>query len=146
MKVILLQDVRNVGRKNEVKEVNDGFARNFLLSKKLALPASDSTVKILNQQKANQEKEKNKEKEKYIQLVEKMKNLFLEFKTKVGEKGKTFGSISSAEIKEALKKKGIAVEKDWIETEHIKTTGEKIVKISFPQGISGEVKVIIEAE
>ncbi len=146
MKVILLQDVRNVGRKNEVKEVSPGFARNFLFSKKAAIPATEENLRKLASSKEQKEKSLSRETQKYREMAEKLKSLVLEFKIKVGEKGQAFGSITSAKLTEALRKKGIDIEKEWLPEEHIKSTGEKTVKIEFPYGIIGEVKVRIEAE
>ena len=146
MKVILLQDVRSVGRKNEVKEVSPGFARNFLFSKKTAIPATEENLRKLTSQKEQKEKTLSRETEKYQDLAEKLKSQVLEFKIKVGEKGKAFGSITSSKIAEALQKKGIEIEKEWLPEEHIKSTGEKTVKIKFPHNVTGEIRVRIEAE
>lgn len=147
MKVILLQDVPNVGRKNEVKEVNSGFARNFLLARKLAIPATEGTVQKINQEKEQKEKAKSKKYEEGKKLVEKLKSLTLNFKVKIGEKGKSFGSVTETKIVEALKKLNFNIDKDWILLEeHIKTTGDKVVKIKFPQGLVGEIKIKVEAE
>ena len=146
MKVILLQDVPKIGRKNEVKEVSEGFARNFLFPKKLAVQASDAELKKLTQTKEKKEKGFAEEKEVYQKMAEELKTITLDFKMKVGDGGKTFGSVTKKDISEALKQKGIKIEKDWIEDEHIKTIGEKMVRIRFPQGIEGEVKIIVNAE
>ena len=146
MKIILLQDIPKIGSKNEVKEVSEGFARNFLFPRKLAVLATEVELKKLIQVKEKKEKESSKEKEVYQKTVEKLKDLTLNFKMRVGEGGKAFGSVTKNDIHEALRKKGIEVEKDWVEDEHIKTAGEKTVEIKFPQGVKGEVKIKVEAE
>ena len=147
MKIILLQDIPKVGRKNEVKEVSDGYARNFLFARNLAKPATPENVKTLENQKVKEEREKSVEYQKYKILAERLKDIILNFKVKTGGKGRTFGSVTPLKIKEALKKQGIEVEKDWVLLKvSIKTTGEHKVKIKLPQGSAGELKVIVEAE
>lgn len=147
MKVILLQDIPPVGRKNDVKDVSDGYARNFLFPKNLAKPASEAALKSLGEQKARGEREKSEEHKKLSALAEKLKSLTLTFQVKLGEKGRAFGSVTVVKIRDALKKHGIEVDKDWILLEEpIKTTGDKMVNIKFPQGIMGEVKIIVESE
>ena len=164
MKVVFIQDAPNVGRKNEVKDVADGYARNFLFPQNLAKPATEQALKAISAEKAREEREKSEEYQKYKALVDKLKSLTLTFKvrivprpTKVGrdpgpeglgrEKGRAFGSVTAVKIRDALKKQGIEVEKDWILLEEsIKTSGEKMVKIRLPQEFVGEVKVIVEAE
>lgn len=147
MKIILLQDVSKVGRKNEVKEVSDGYARNFLFAKNLAKPASAENIKSLESQKIKEENKKSEEYQRYNNLVGKLENISLHFKVKMGEKGRAFGSVTPLKITEALEKQGVGVEKDWILLEDsIKTTGEQKVKIKLPQGLMGEVKILVEAE
>lgn len=147
MKVILLQDIEGVGRKNEVKNVADGYARNFLFPRKLAKVATKEALATLAAVKMREEKERAKEYQKYKAFAEKLGSLVLNFKVKMGEKGRAFGSITAAKIQDALKEKGVQVEKDWILLEEpIKTAGEKKVKIAFPQEIQGEVRIIVEAE
>lgn len=147
MKVILTQDVQNIGRKYDVKEVRDGYARNFLIPQKIAIPATDAALKALEAQKIKAEREKSEEYQLYRKVVEKLKGLVLHLKLKVTESGRAFGSVSAVKIRDALKKEGIVVEKDWIDIKGpIKTTGEQTVGIKFPQGFHGEVKIVVEAE
>ena len=147
MKIILLQDIPKLGRKNEVKEVSDGFARNFLFPQKLAKPATDEAVKEIMRQKERKEREYSEEFQKTNELVDKLKSLELHFKVKMGEKGRAFGSVTPAKIRDELAKHGISVKKEVIQLEDsIKTTGEHIVKIKFPFDLEGEVKVIVESE
>lgn len=147
MRVILLRDVPALGRARDVKNVSDGYARNFLLPRKLAIPATDATLASAAARKVGEERAKSAEEATYRAYAEKLKTMTLLFKTKMGEKGKAFGSIGIAAIRDALKKEGVEVDKDWIALDApIKTTGEKTVVIKFPQGIEGEVKIIIEPE
>lgn len=147
MKVILLQEIPKLGHKNEVKNVADGYARNFLFPRKLAKPATEAALKILEEQKAREERERSIEYQKYKALAEKLKSLTLTFKVKIGEKGRAFGSVTAVKIRDALKKQGIEAEKEWIELdEPFKTAGEYAVKIKLPQGLKGEIKIVVEAE
>ncbi|MBI2056245.1 MAG: 50S ribosomal protein L9 [Candidatus Sungbacteria bacterium] len=147
MKVIFLKDIPHVARRNDIKEVNDGYARNFLFPKKLAEPATPQAVASFSKRQATIAEAKSTEEAAYKAIAEKLKNTPMIFKMKVGDKGTAFGSVSAAKITEALKKAHIEIEKEWIELEeHIKTTGEHTVKITFPYGIVGELKVVIESE
>lgn len=147
MKVVLLKDVPALGKKNEMKEVSGGYARNFLLPQKLAVPATDAALASIAGQKAREERAQSKQYAAHRALAEKLKTTTLIFKIKLGEKGKAFGSVTAVKIRDALNKQGIAVDKDWILLEGpIKTTGEKIVGITFPHGIKSEIKIIIEPE
>ncbi len=147
MKVILLQDVPTLGRKNEVKEVSGGYARNFLFPRKLAESATDASLQALAAKKAGQEEGRAQEEKKYRIAAEKLKNITISFRVKMGEKGKAFGSVGAAKIQEALASQGIEVEKDWIALdEPIKTMGEKTVSLRFPHGIPGEIKINVESE
>lgn len=147
MKVILLKDVPKLGHKNEIREVSDGYARNFLFAKKLAKPVTPESLKSMAVQKEREEKEQSEEYRQQKAIVEKLKSLELKFKVKVGEKGKAFGSVTPTKLKAALAKLGISVEKESILLEDsIKTTGERQVKIKLPHDLIGEVKVIVESE
>ena len=147
MKVILLQDIPSVGKKYDIKEVNGGYARNFLLPRGLVKPATDAAIADLAARKERDERKKTDERRGLQAAVARLKNVTLSFRVKIGEKGKAFGSITAQKIADALNRQGIAAEKEWILLEEqIKTTGEKIVPIHFPHGVSGEIKLIVEAE
>lgn len=147
MKVILLQDVGGVGRKYEVKDVSDGYARNFLFPRGLAKPATKQAIKELERMKTKEMQKKEFEIRQYRDIAECLKKEPLVFKIKVGEKGKAFGSVGISDIAKALQKHNVPVKKEWIELEKpIKNTGEKIVKIKFPHEILGEAKIVVESE
>ncbi len=147
MKVVLLQDVPGLGQKNEVKNAAGGYARNFLFPRGLAKPATETTLKELSALKDRQEREKSQEYENFKALAEKLNSLVLTFKVKVGEKGRAFGSVTAVKIRDALKKEGIRVAKEWVVLEEpIKTAGEKTVEVKFPMGVRGKIKVVFEAE
>lgn len=146
MKVILKKDIPNIGRKDEVKEVHDGFARNFLLARNLAIAATPDNIKIYEMKEQMQAAKKEHERAHYERMAEQISKMSLTFKIKVGEKGKAFGSIGAAKIQEELKKRKIAVEKEWIQCDHLKTTGGHDVTVAFPQNIEAKLNVMIEAE
>ena len=147
MKVLLLKDVPGVGKKNDIKDVNDGFARNFLFVKKLGIPATDGRVQSIKQEKIGKQQKQENEIKKYQDIVEKIKSLEVIIATKVGEKGKAFGSINLHQIKKELEKQGIVIEEEWINLEEpLKTTGIKYVPLKFPHGISGSVSITIKPE
>lgn len=144
MKVILSKEIPKLGRAGDIKEVSDGFARNFLFAKDLAKPATE--VNLAAERHMAIEKVKHEEKERAIneKLAEKLKTQELHFEIKVGEKGQPFGSITAQDIADKLSAEGVEIKKQWIELEHgIKSTGEHQVKINFPHHIEGEVKIVI---
>jgi large subunit ribosomal protein L9 len=102
MKVILLKDVKSQGKKGEVKEVSEGYAQNFLLKQGLAKIASDSNIKVMDQQKLSEKKKKDNEKADAQALAAKIGELTLQIKGKAGEGGRLFGSITTKQIAEEL--------------------------------------------
>ena len=137
MKVILLKDVKGTGKKGEVKEVSDGYARNFLLPKKMAKVADNQAVKELKEQK---------EYEEAVELGDKMKEMNIEIYSKAGEGGRLFGSITAKEIAEQLKKqKGITVDKRKILlNEPIRVLGSRFVEIKIHQKVVTKIRVDVK--
>ncbi len=143
MKVILLKDVENVGKMGDIKEVKDGFARNYLLPKGFALEATRSnlrTFKVLQEQQKNK---REKEKNRALKLKEKIEKFKLKIKAKSGEEGKLFGAISSIDILNGLKEQGIEVKKGMIHMEDaIRSLGVHEVEMR----LHPEVKAILKVE
>lgn len=104
MKVILLQDVKGTGKKGEVKEVAEGYGRNYLIPKKLAIPATDSNLKILQNQKKQEARKKEEEWKQAKKLAEELEKVKVVIAAKAGNGGRLFGAISSKQIVEELKK------------------------------------------
>ncbi|KKS46623.1 50S ribosomal protein L9 [Candidatus Azambacteria bacterium RIFOXYD1_FULL_42_11] len=144
MKIALLQNVPNLGEKGEIKDVSDGYGRNFLIKRKLAEILTPKLEKQLALQKEMREKSKIVVAKKYLILKKKIEELKLTFKTKIGETGKVFGSITPVKIIAELKKQGVNLEKEQVLSEPIKTLGEHKIKIKLPQGIETELKIAIE--
>lgn len=148
MKVILLQDIKGVGKKDEVINASDGYARNFLLPKKMALEAnSENMSKLKAKQDSNQYK-KSIEKEEAKKIAEKLKDITLKIQVKAGENQKIFGSITSKEISDNLKEQyKIEIDKKKIDLkEPIKTLGVFSVSIKLYEGVIGILKVQINAQ
>ena len=146
MKVILLQDVRGKGKKGQMLEVSDGYARNFMLPRKLAIEATADSINTMRMtDKANQEK-RQKEREEAFATAGKLKNLTVTVKAKGGGAGRLFGSVTTQEISEALHKEHkITVDKRKIVLdETIKTVGLYTVKCKLGYEITADLKVKIE--
>lgn len=147
MKVILLQDVESLGKKYEVKDVKDGYARNFLLPEKLVKPATKQALKWLSDQKEVIEKEAEEDLKKAQELASNMDGLELNIQVKVGEEGQLFESINSQKIIEKIKEMGFEIKKSQVKLEEpIKELGEFPVSINLDHNLEVEIKVIITSE
>lgn len=147
MKVILLQDVENLGQKYEVKEVKDGYARNFLIPKNLARLANKQALKWLKEQKAIMTKKAEEDLKKVQELASKIDDLEVNIQVKVGPEGQLFESINSLKISERLKEMGFDVKKSQINLkEPLKGVGEFPVKISLDHNLEAEINLIITEE
>lgn len=143
MKVILLDNIKGVGKKDEVINASDGYARNFLFPKKLALEATkDNLVKLKAKQDSNQHK-KDLKKAKAIEIANKLKEIVLKIEVKAGDNGKIFGGVTSKEISENLKTQyNIDVDKKKIVLkETIKVLGTVNVDIKLYEGVLATLKV-----
>ena len=147
MKVILLADVKGTGKKNEVVEVSDGYARNCLLKKKLAIEATSTEINAVNNKIKAQEFHKAEEIKKWKELAVSMKGIEVKCSVRCGENGRIFGSVTSKEIADKLSETGYDVEKKKIILkEPIKTPGVYTVEIKFLPDVSTKVTVNVSAE
>ena len=146
MKVILLQDVKALGKKGEVVNVNDGYARNFILPKKLGVEAHGKNLNDLKLQKNNEAKVAQEHLDAAKKLAEELKAGKVVLTMKVGEGGRTFGSVSSKEIAEAVKEQmHLDIDKKKIQLkEQIKTLGTHIVSVKLHPEVTAEVKVSVK--
>ena len=145
MKVILLDNIKGVGKKDEIINANDGYARNFLLPKKLAVEANNSNLTKLKAKQESNAYKKGEEKKEAEQIKEKLSKITLEIKVKAGENGKIFGGVTSKEISEQLQKQHkITIDKRKIELkETIKSLGSFNVHIKLFEDIIGKLNVKI---
>lgn len=147
MKVILLQDVKNVGKKDDIVEANDGYARNVLLRKGLGVEASKKAVNDLKLKKANEDrvaKEKLLEAKKF---AEELREKEVILKMKVGEGGRTFGAVSTKEIAEVAKKQlGYDLDKKKMHTEPIKTLGVHNIEVKVHPKVTATLKVKVQED
>lgn len=143
MKVILLKDVKGTGKKGEVKEVSDGYARNFLLPKKMAVVADNTNVKELNEKNKSKELKAQKEYEEAVELGKKMEDMAVTIYSKAGDGGRLFGSITSKDIAEQLKKQhGIDVDKRKVLLdEPVRVLGSRFVEIKIHQKVTAKIRV-----
>ena len=148
MKVILKENIKSIGKKDEIISVSDGYARNYLFVKKLAVEANNENLAKLKSKKESEKYKKDVEKEEAEKQAEKMSKIRLRFKVKAGENGKVFGGVSSKEIAEKLEKEyNIKVDKKKIELkEAIKLLGTTNVSIRLYEGVVGTVKVDVIGE
>ena len=147
MKVILLEDVKGQGKKGEVKNVSDGYANNFLLKKGLAVPATNDNMNILKNKNASEEHKRQVELDNAKELKGKLDGKEVVLSTKAGEGGKLFGSVTSMDIADAVKKSlGIEVDKRKVLLkDNIKTAGIYEIEIKLHKDVTAKVKVNIKA-
>ena len=143
MIVILMKDAKGTGKAGDVVKVSDGYARNMLLPKGLAKEASDGNIRNLEKQKEIAAAKRAEQKAAAQETAEKLEKITLEIKTKGGESGKLFGSITSKDIADALEKQEkIKVDKKKIEmSSPIKQAGQNTVTIKLFSEVSAELKV-----
>ncbi len=144
MRVALLKDVPNLGKKGDIKDVSDGYGRNFLIRYKLAEILTPQVARRSEIEREKEEKIAMALKNQALALKEKIEKLKLVLKTKIGDSGQVFGSITPAKILAELKKNSIKLEKNQVLSKPIKTLGENKIKIKLPQGIDAELQITIE--
>lgn len=143
MKVILLDNIKGVGKKDEIINASDGYARNYLLPKKLAVEANAENMSKLNNKKEANSYKKDLEKQAAEEIAKKLKGILLKIKVKAGENGKIFGGVTAKEISDNLKNQyQIEIDKKKIELkEQIKTLGSFSVTIKLYEGVIGTLKI-----
>ena len=147
MKVILLADVKSVGKKGDVVNVADGYGQNFLIPRKLASPATDGAVKLRKKEMAEQSSKKAREVEAAKAVAETLQSKPVVIKVKVGENDKLFGSVTSSDIAKAVKATfGQSVDKKKIDLKKpIRTIGEHKVKARLYKGVQAELTISLQA-
>lgn len=145
MKVILKADVKGSGKKGDILEVSDGFAKNFLIKKGLAEVATACGINEINQKKASEFYHKAEEIKAMKELAQKLNGQKVEIKIKVGDNGKVFGSVTSANVASALAEKGFSVDKKTIRMDAWKSVGTFSAEIRLMENITAKITVEVSA-
>ena len=143
MEVILVQDVDNLGKAGDRIKVREGYSRNYLIPRKLAVPVSEGGLKFLEAKKKRASEKRMQEKVQALELAKKLEQLTCTLSAKVGQEGKLFGSITRQDIYAALHKEGFEIDKRHIETEPIHQLGEYKVKVRLHSEVEAHLKVIV---
>ena len=146
MEVILIQDVANLGYKNDIVKVKDGYGRNYLIPNKLAIIASDSNVKQLNENLKQQAKKLAQQLADAQALAEKIAATVINVAVKANEDGKIFGTVTTAQIADALAAQGFEIDKRIITVEPVKELGEVIASARLHREVKAEIKLNVVAE
>ena len=148
MKVILKEDIKGVGKKDQVINASDGYARNFLFPKNLAVEANNENMAKLKAKQNSAKFQKDQEREEALKIAEKLSKILLKIQVKAGENGKIFGGVSAREIAQELEKEyKIKVDKKKIDLKDtIKTLGIQTVEIKLFEGVIGKLKVDVISE
>jgi large subunit ribosomal protein L9 len=147
MQIILQEDVEKLGNRGQIVDVAEGYARNYLLPRKLALPVSQGNLKQLEQIKRSLAKREATEVESAQKQAEMLAALTLEFARKAGENDQMFGSVTGADVSEALAAKGFSVDKRKIQLDQpIRTLGEYDVPAKLHRAVTASIKVIVRRE
>ncbi|HVM92498.1 MAG TPA: 50S ribosomal protein L9 [Terriglobales bacterium] len=147
MEVILKEDVAKLGNRGEVVKVAEGYGRNFLLPRKLAIEANDANKKVIEQMKAAAVRRSAKEKSEAEELSKQFDGLEVSFTRKAGENDQLFGSVTGGDIADALEKKGFHIDKRKIQLhEALKTIGEFTIAVKLHKDVTTHLKVVIAKE
>jgi len=147
MEVILKEDVNNLGHRGDVVKVADGYGRNFLLPKKLAMEATATNRKQIEDMKASAIRKSAKEKSEAEALVSQLNNVALAFERKVGEHDQLFGSVTSADVAHALEQKGFNIDRRKVHLEEpLKQLGEFHIPVRLHREVTAHVAVTVKAD
>ncbi len=145
MKVILLADVKDVGKKGDVAEVSDGYGKNFLIKKGLAKAATASNIHEAEQKKAAQAFHKAEEVKALKEQAAQLDGKSVPVKIKVSENGKVFGSVTTLHVAEALSAMGFDIDKKKIKMDPAKSLGSYAAEVRFMEGVIAKITVVVEA-
>jgi len=146
MQVILVQDVANLGYKNDIVKVKDGYGRNYLIPNKLAIIANESNVKQLNENLKQQAKKLAQQLADAQALAEKLAATVINVAVKANEDGKIFGTVTTAQIAEALSAQGFEIDRKVITIEPVKELGEAVATARLHREVKAEIKLNVVAE
>lgn len=147
MEVLMINNVPRVGSKGEIINVAEGYARNFLFPRNFAIPATVGAKKHLNLMKTSWENQALREKQAFQGMADKLEGMILKITKKTGDKGRLFGSVTSQELSEEIKKQvGLDVDKKLVVADHIKELGEHPISIRFTGEVKAQLKVLVVQE
>jgi large subunit ribosomal protein L9 len=147
MEIILRETIDSLGRAGEVVKVADGYARNYLLPRKLAYPATPGNRKVIEFERQSLLRKEAKQKEDAEKLLQMLEGLEISIRRKVGEQDALYGSVTNSDVAEELEKKGFQIEKRKIHMDdHIKALGEYSIPIRLFKDVTAHVKLKVEAE
>lgn len=144
MKIILKQDVEDLGKEGEIKEVSDGFARNYLIPEGMAKRATEDKIEKVKQRRKKEEEKEEKELEELQDKVSELDGQEIEVEVKVGEEGQLYSSVSAGKIQNALKEEGFEVKRKQIELDQpIEELGEFTINLNFKHNLEAQIRVIV---
>lgn len=147
VEILLREDVESLGHRGQIVRVKAGFARNYLLPRKMAVIATPANAKLIEQQRAALARRETRERDQAAKLAEQLRSTTLEFERKVGEQGILYGSVTSLDLAEALSARGFEVERRRIQlASPIKEPGEYQVHVKLHREVTLDVKVIVRGE
>jgi large subunit ribosomal protein L9 len=146
MKVLLIKDVKGLGKAGEIKEAKDGYARNFLIPRGFAKLATPEVIREWEKQEAERKAKLEAELKEINELKEKLENATIVIKHKLGANGQLLGAVTNKEIAEKLKEAGFEIDKKQIEHTSIKAPGEYKIDIKLGHGIHAKANVLVEGE
>lgn len=145
MKVILLQDVKKQGKKDEIINVSDGYAKNFLIKNGLAVPMTEGSKKVLDKELKERQEKEDELVSDYNKIAQELKQKEITFQVKTGKEDKVFGNISSKQISEKLKKMGYTIDKKCIKiTSPIDSLGGHLVSVELHKRVKFDLKIILK--
>jgi large subunit ribosomal protein L9 len=147
VKVILLKDVKKLGKKGDIKNVADGYAKNYLIPNNIAEIATEAKIKEKKNIQKLKEKKKEQEIEKLKDIIKQINDKAFTVKVKAGESGKLFGSLTSDKIASVIKDKtGVIIDKRKISTKPIRETGRYDIEVNFKEGLKATIHLFVERE
>jgi len=148
LKVILLRDVPKIGKKGEIKEVSDGYARNYLIPRGFAKEYTEGLERAIKHEKEIEKRKKEREREESEKILKELKKRTHVVKVKAGEGGKIFGAVTAATLAEEISKTtGLKLDKRWFKLDKpIKELGEYSLEVNLPGGVKDTIKIKVERE